>query len=364
MLSERSKPVLVASITALAIVLSLLLAEGAVRLRQTIKYGSAATLEDFYRIDQGTGLRIPVANLSDGRISVNSLGFRGPEIEVPRPQGTVRIAFLGASTTWCAEVSGNELVWPHLVAESLKRSMPGATFDYVNGGVPGYVVESITKGLRHRVAPLQPDVIVVYEVSNNLSGELRERAAAQSLISNSRMQELTWPGRYSLLWNLVEKNLRILAAQRAAADDRNRLDVDPTTMGERFRKDLTQLLRDAQSHAPLVAVATFAIQPRRDQSPAQQMRASASALFYTPFVTPRLLIEAYERYNQIVREVAKETGVLLIEGENGIPGDAVHFADTVHFTDAGSIAMASRISAALAGNQMLRNLAAERAGAR
>lgn len=356
MLSARSKAILFASVTILAIALSLLAAEGAVRWRQTLKYGSAATIEEFYAIDPKSGLRVPIANYSDGRISVNSIGFRGPEIAVAKPPGTVRLAFLGASTTWCAEVSGNDRVWPHLVTTALSRAFPGARIDYVNGGVPGYSMEFILKGLQLRVAPLQPDVIVVYEVSNNLSGELRELAAKRGIIPSARVQELTWPSRYSLLWNLVEKNLRVLAAQRAAEDNRRRLEVDPATLGEEYRNELSQLLRAAQQHAGLVALATFSIQPRREQSPEQQLRASASALFYTPFATPRLLIESYERYNQIVREVAKETGALLIEGERDIPGDAVHFADTIHFTDAGSKAMAERISSALIASPALRQL--------
>jgi len=41
----------------------------------------------------------------------------------------------------------------------------------------------------------------------------------------------------------------------------------------------------------------------------------ASAIFYIPFMTPEGLFTSYERYNQIIRDVAKKTGVLLIEGE-------------------------------------------------
>ena len=354
--SARRKRNLVILITVAAIVLLLAAAEGAMRLRQVLKYGSTGTLEDYYTVDPRINLRVPVANLSSGRISINSLGFRGPEIAMPKPPGTVRLAFLGASTTWCGEVSGNQTVWPHLVTEALSRTYPRARLDYVNGGVPGYTMESILKNLQHRVGPLKPDVIVIYEVSNNLSGELRELAAKRGIIGDAKVQELTWPSRHSLLWYLVEKNLRVLAAQRAAQSVQARLEVDAGTLGDEFRNSLTQLVVAARANASLVALATFSIQPRRDQSAEQQMRASASAFFYAPFVTTRLLIDGYERYNQIVREVARETGVLLIEGEHDIPGDSVHFTDTVHFSDAGSKAMAQRISRALASSPKLQEL--------
>ena len=135
--------------------------------------------------------------------------------------------------------------------------------------------------------------------------------------------------------------------------------VDASTLGAEYRRDLLELVHAAQKTAKLVAIAPFSIHPRREQTPAEQMSALSSALFYTPFVTPIAIIEGFERYNQIAREVAKETGAYLIAGEYDIPGDSVHFADTVHFTDEGSKAMAQRISRSLISSPMLRKLASE-----
>jgi lysophospholipase L1-like esterase len=355
-LSPRRARNILVLITVGAIVLLLLGAEAAVRVRQYLKYGSTATLEEYYTVDPKLNLRVPVANFSRGRISVNSLGFRGPEIAVPKPPGTVRLAFIGASTTWCGEVSGNDYVWPHLVTAELAGALPGTRFDYVNGGVPGYTLGSMLKNLQYRISPLQPDIIVYYEAANNLSGEMRELAAKRGLIGEETVEVASWPSQYSLLWYLVEKNLRVEAAQRNARTNRDRLEVDPGTLGKEYREGLTELIRTAQQHAQLVAIATFSIQPRRNQTAEQQMQASTSALFYMPFATPPLIIGAYERYNQIAREVAKETGALLIEGENDIPGDAGHFTDSVHFSDAGSKAMAQRVSRALLSSPQLKEV--------
>jgi lysophospholipase L1-like esterase len=342
--------------TAVVLVLLLLGAEAAVRVRQHLKYGSVATLEEQFTVDSMLNLRVPVAGFSRGHVSVNSLGFRGPEIAVPKPTGTVRLAFLGASTTWCAEVSSNEQVWTHLVTEELSRAFPAVRFDYINAGVPGYTLESILTNYVHRVAPLQPDVVVIYEAANNLSGEMRHLAARRGIISTEKLEFGSWPGRYSLLWNLVEKNLKVLAAQRIARSENQRLEVDPRTLGAGYKEALTRVVRAAQQQARLVAVATFSVQPRRDQSPQRQMQASSSALFYMPFLHPETIIGAYERYNEIVREVAKETGALLIDGENDIPGDPVNFNDSVHVTDMGSKAMADRIARALKTSPRLKEL--------
>jgi lysophospholipase L1-like esterase len=354
--STRRLRVLMVTATIITIVLLFVAAEVAVRVRQYVKYGSVARLEEQYTLDQKLQLRVPVAGFSSPRLSINSRGFRGGEISVPKPAGTLRVAFLGASTTYCAEVSSNEDVWTFQVIEALKRAFPGAAFDEVNAGVPGYTMDSILKNLELRVVPLQPDIIVIYEAANNLSGEMRQLAAQRGIIGDEPVDVSSWPSRYSLLWYLVEKNLRVMRAQQTARGEGARLVVDPKTLGAGYRDGLLRVVRSAQQHAKMVALATFSIQPRREQSLDQKMKASASALFYMPFLHPDTIIGAYERYNEIARDVARQTGALLIEGENSIPGDAIHFNDSVHFTDAGSKVMADRIGSALAASPRLQQL--------
>ena len=98
---------------------------------------------------------------------------------------------------------------------ALKQRYPGVTFDFVNGGVPGYTVASSRQNLRHKVAPLEPDVIVVYHATNDLSAEVNALAAAAGL--GRAHQQPGWLERHSLLWELVSKNLRVMAARVAAA---------------------------------------------------------------------------------------------------------------------------------------------------
>src|SRR5262245_33313269 len=92
-LSMRGKRLAVALLTLIVLLAMLLAAEIGVRVRQQLKYGSTSVVEEYYTYDPKTDLRVPVANLARGRISINSLGFRGPEIPTAKPAGTVRLAF-------------------------------------------------------------------------------------------------------------------------------------------------------------------------------------------------------------------------------------------------------------------------------
>lgn len=365
-LSTRSKAVLLFTITAVLMVGLLLAAEALIRVRQYIRYGTTATADQLYRLDQASGLRVPIAGLHVGRISTDSRGFRNPELESPKPPGRVRIAFLGASTTWCAEVQGNEHTWPHLVSDALASVVAPAKIDYINAGVPGFGVKRSQVNLKHRVAALQPDVIVIYHATNDLSHEVRVMAVKQGIKSASVGLEssASWLSNHSVLVNLIEKNLVVMRAQRQNTEGSEILKFEPAALGEEFRSELTELIRDAQSVAGLVVVPTFSTRMRAGQSAEEQRAAMASALLYAPFMTHDGFVRGFARYNEIIRAVAKETGSLLVEGEHDIPGAASHFVDSVHFTDAGSAAMADRVIKALKTSPRFAEIAAERAATR
>ncbi|MBF0347087.1 MAG: SGNH/GDSL hydrolase family protein [Magnetococcales bacterium] len=339
---------------AIIIVLTLLLVEGVVRVRQWWYYGAAETLDNAYHDDQKTGLRTPIPNYESRSTKINSLGFRGPEITVPKPPGTLRIAFLGGSTTYCAEASSNEAVWPHRVWQQLQEAFPQMPMDYVNAGIPGIAVPTSLKDLRLRLAPLQPDLLIIYHASNDMSWEARQLAIAQGLYQKKKETGLL--GEYSLFWFLMEKNLRLWKVQHQERDSHHHLSTLPPDFGQQFGKNLTELVRESQNLGGLVALITWSQQMRADHSAADNLKAAASSLYYMPFMTPELLLQGFGMYNQIIIKTARETGSILIGDENAIPGDPLHFNDSIHFTDAGNKAMADRVAKALLTSEAFKQL--------
>jgi hypothetical protein len=83
-----------------------------------------------------------------------------------------------------------------------------------------------------------------------------------------------------------------------------------------------------------------------------------------PYMTIDGLISGYEEYNRVIREVAAHTGALYIGDEDRIPPDRAHYTDSVHFTDAGSRAMAVRVTEALLRAPAFRSLVARETSAR
>ncbi len=327
------------------LLLGLLALEGLVRLRQWMKYGT--TLPTFYHVieDPVSGLRIPKPLESIGPVQVNSLGFRGAEIEVPKPPERIRVAFLGGSTTFCAEATRLEVTWPHQVVEGLRQGAPDLEFDYVNGGGAGYGTKQLLLNLEKRVARLEPDVIVVYEATNDLTQDTRREAIDQELYEKEEIHDSAI-GRWWLTYFLVEKNWR--SYFRTRPNERVKLQLDPEQLSGGFRERLTRLVEDSQRVAPVVLLVTFSIKIRPEQSAEEQRENASSALFYMPFLEVEQLRAGYAEYNRVIREVARSSGVILVEGELSIPGDGHHFADSVHFLDPGMRLQARRILEELA----------------
>lgn len=152
----------------LCLVAFLLLGEAAVRVRAWIRYGHAGTsfTDDLLVEDPVTGLRIPQpgyqVKAAKVAFTINSLGFRGEEITLEKPPNTLRIACVGASTTFCGEVSSNEATWPHQLQERLQALYPDVRIQVINAGIPGYVASLSLKNLRLRVLPLQPDLVIYF----------------------------------------------------------------------------------------------------------------------------------------------------------------------------------------------------------
>jgi lysophospholipase L1-like esterase len=336
-------------------------AETAVRIRQWLRYGMAVGIEDTYTFDPVSGLRVPIPGGTFGPIHINSRGFRGADIDVPKPDNVLRVAFLGSSTTYCAEVSSDEAAWPHIVAAALRKNWPAVSLDYVNGGVPGFTASTTLRNLRARVTPLAPDVIVIYEGHNDISRNSFDLAVKKGLIAKRLGDELMWPAKYSLLWYLVEKNLQILGQQRiAASTSRKKLTYEKEALVAPFRRDFRELIEESKKVAKLVVVVTLSNRLRSEQSVEDRIGSSVTHLYYMPYMTVDGLLNAYRDYNDIIRAVAQESGALLVSGEDEIPGNGENFVDSIHFTDRGSRAMAERTVRQLIASDEFRNLATTR----
>jgi lysophospholipase L1-like esterase len=103
------------------------------------------------------------------RYAHNSLGWRGPEVAVPKPAGRFRALALGDSFTYGAGVEVGE-TWPALLEARLAARGHGhPPVEVVNAGIPSFFPEAERLLLEHYGLPLDPDLVIVGFVANDVT---------------------------------------------------------------------------------------------------------------------------------------------------------------------------------------------------
>jgi lysophospholipase L1-like esterase len=344
----------------LVLIVGLVVFEGAIRLRAWYRYGTGTPeMTDTMLVpDPKTGLSVPRPGHEQHSdrigIKINSLGFRGDEITVRKPPNTVRIATVGASTTFCAEVSSNEATWPAQLQEILRRAHPEVTIEVINAGVPGYVAAQSLTNLEARVLPLEPDLVIYYEVNNDLAHDTRALAQREGLLPATSTPTLTKAlSRHSLLFDLAQKNARILLASRSST---RKLGALPQDLPERYIEQLDAMRRVLAARNVPFVTSTFFVKYRRDQSRETQLRNASIAFYYMPWMTIEGLLDGIDLYNDAIVRYAKSRGIPVVDDRDSIPGDDEHFADWAHFNDAGAALMGRRFAGFLQETGLIQKL--------
>jgi len=355
----------------LAVIVLALLAvcEVGLRARQWMRYGSfAASVRDpMLEYDPQADLLVPKPGyeVKGARIDIkiNSLGFRGDDFERRKPPHTVRIAALGASTTFCAEVSDNHKTWPHRLQEKLVEAYPGVKFEVVNTAVGGYTAAENLRNLTYRVLPLEPDLAIYYEGNNEITKDTRQLALDRGLIASANPQALARTiSNYSLLFDLTYKNLTILAG-RHIAPTAGTIDSVPPDLPSHFVGQLDEMRRMLASRDIPLVLSTFVVKFRRNQPRATQLANADVEFYYMPWMSIDGMLSAMDTYNLAIVDYAARSGLAVVDDRDAVPPDAEHFSDAMHFVDKGAEAMADRFFNYLrTSRELQRAIAKARAG--
>jgi len=184
--STPERPLFYLALALVGIGVPVLLAEGVARLRWEAPWYERLLTEQ-------KGWRRPHHRL-------NRLGLRGPEVRVPKPDGTQRVLVLGDSFTYGLGVDDERVPFPAVLQRRLNAARPDETsrYEVVNGGLPGSLTGQWL-GLWRRIADeVEPDVVLavfflrdgtrdttVSEIFDVIRAEIAERNAESSLYQAS-----------------------------------------------------------------------------------------------------------------------------------------------------------------------------------
>lgn len=325
-------------------------AEVTVRVRAHYRHGSDGPVAGIYEPDELLGRRPrPGASLSGSRrsLTINRWGFRGAAIPRAKPSGVTRIAVLGDSTSFGLEATNDDRVWIARMTDRLNDAAGGFGFDAINGAVPGYTIEISHKQLVHRIAPLDPDIVIVYQVGTDIAAHGRRQFAsshdAASVSPTDAIQRFA--EEHSLLPNLIRLNTVAFRAKRMPEDRNDRLD-DRGVIA--YADRLENLIQTCRRRGLSVLLCTCPRAFGDEAAPTDQHTLAASALAYNSTLSLAGLNDAYTRYNQVVREAARRHDLPLIDLDRIVPKRRAYFVDSVHLSDAGHELVGRAVAEAVA----------------
>ncbi|MEW6411006.1 MAG: hypothetical protein AB1483_00875 [Candidatus Zixiibacteriota bacterium] len=351
----------------------LIVLELCARIDDRLKYGApffGEYTDERLRSFDDEGVRYNIPNISFEKWHHNDLGFRGPDIDLKKPDTTTRIVCMGTSETYgLYESPGNE--WPAQLSGQLNRT---GHFDVINAATVGLKRIHYLKYLKKYVYRLDPDIVVLVifpsfekaappaetittetsviqatpEESNNLTLE--------SLKPSFRILPKAWQvvkrfvpnwmlERYQY-WNRL-KQIRDL--ERRYLKGQAPLDRIPTEDYAGFKTDIEQVVRDLKSRGTHVVLTTypFLMNPHNlDKYPLIFMEARRFAIE----LSYEGMMDACSQGNRLIRQIAREENTGLVDLYLGIPQDTVHLADNVHLTDEGARLAAELVAKYITAN--------------
>jgi hypothetical protein len=109
-----------------------------------------------------------VEGLSKKKFRFNSFGWSGSDISLIKPANTIRIAFVGGSTT--QQMGQCDFAYPDYIEAWLnawaKYHCPGIHFEVINAARVAQRSSDIVAIYKHELIPAEPDIIVYYEGRN------------------------------------------------------------------------------------------------------------------------------------------------------------------------------------------------------
>jgi lysophospholipase L1-like esterase len=282
----------------------------------------------------------PTPNYRKGLTFHNSLGYRNNEFSFVKPSGVYRIVVLGGSSTYDIRIEDNDKTFTAQLEKLLKDHYDYQNVEVINAGVPGYNSWEILINLEFRVLDLDPDLVIIYEGTNDVHARLVEPSSYRGDDTGRRQ---TWQVPHIPLWE-HSAFLRVLSrmmnfTRQVSVDDfvssptylswpfEYRLTedgIDPSDILKAnppiyLRRNLENMIAIAREHDIDIMLATWAYSP-----------------YLNDYASKGSYQQGFEQNNRIVKEVANSQHIPLFDFAMVMPQDLKYWADGRHSNETGA----------------------------
>lgn len=286
----------------------------------------------------------PNPNYGRGQTSHNSLGYRNDEFPLEKPEGVFRIVALGGSSTYDVSIEDNADTFTAQLEKLLKEQYGYDEVQVINAGVPGYNSWEILVNLEFRVLDLDPDLVIIYEGTNDVHARMVAPSAYRGDDLGRRtawqVPSVDW-WQHSALLRIISRALNMTRQvsiddfvsaptymswpfeSRLAENNLNPEQVLKENPPTYFQRNLENMLAVAQAHDAQILFSTWAYSPNLNDY--------ASKDYYQ---------DGFKENNDVVKAVASDGEVPLFDFAAVMPQEAIYWADGRHVNEAGALVKA------------------------
>ena len=271
---------------------------------------------------------------------INEKGYRGPNFETKKPDGVIRIIVYGGSAAFDMMVSEGE-DWPHLVERKLRDS-GFSNVEVINAGIMGHTaIESVgrlfTEGFVY-----EPDYVMIYNAWNDIKYLTSPKTVLRTL--RPSLQEFDPRIRYSsaldswlcdvsqlytVLRRIYYKTTFKINLEGLLKDEEQQFgmsEINPTGFHQ-YRLGIEMFADLAFNIGATPILVTQARLVHASNTFAQKERLD----YHHVRLTHETLLDVFDRFDTIVRDVATEKKAILIDASEQLTGKNWAFYDQVHF---------------------------------
>lgn len=309
--------------------------------------------------EDSSGIRHNVPGVRYGKWKINSLGFRGKEIDLEKREGQIRIICLGGSETFGVfEGEGKE--WPSQLGGMLGDQFP--MVEVVNVSVAGLTLKWKRAYIEKYVLPLKPDIIIATQGtllpitdlmrgagSKRLRGKVKRKNVLRKFATENRVILILGetikrglPEGLLTYFRLRTLRSKVKKKERKHLINKQPLDKLPENIVLEFEEDLrlfVQYLKEKQIIPILLTYPTLFTNMNKDFY--RHLLLSIRRLCVE--LSDDGIIDASEKLNDVVRKLAKNQDVALIDNDQFMPKTQEYFIDYSHYTEKGAEFIAKKI---------------------
>lgn len=264
-------------------------------------------------------------------IRVNRLGFTSPEIEVPKPDSTIRLAFLGDSVVLGAALQQDQRLASQ-ITRAVEAAIPSCDIDYVTIAGPSYRLSDLTTLLGERRSEIKPDGVVL------MTGGVRDIFLTMEE-NGGPVTGLSAPTdqieHHSHLYSRIHEVYTTAAITRRDPPDTRFGPIDPNEFAKTYLS-MIDALGSTIGDVPVIVIENRG-RARADDNDAKLTRTDRILLSQMEGLSVAGLKHLKDLRKSLLQEAATRHGWMYIDPLADMPSTSEFFRDPMHLTAQGVV---------------------------